>query len=170
MAESENEIILTPKKKERKDTKVTNKEIADALTRTHGIIAKAAALLSKEKSEAVGCKISITRSAISQRIKKSEMLQEAHDQAADAMTDFAEDKLFQAISDGDMTAIIFYLKCKGKKRGYIERQTLEHSGPGGGPIEVKTQEIDLSNLSDEELDAYAALSAKARGDAPPPLR
>jgi hypothetical protein len=34
MAENENEIILAPKKENRKDAKVTDKEIVDALART----------------------------------------------------------------------------------------------------------------------------------------
>jgi hypothetical protein len=149
MPDCKNEIIPAPKKKERRDAKATNKEIADALARTHGIIAKAALLLSKEKSEAAGRKISIARQTISERIKANETLQKAHDQAADAMTDFAEDKLFQAIADGDMTAIIFYLKCKGKRRGYIERQALEHSGPGGLPLQPPTFVVDFVKAGGE---------------------
>lgn len=36
--------------------------------------------------------------------------------------DFAESKLHQNIKAGKEASIFFYLKCKGKKRGYYEKQ------------------------------------------------
>ena len=35
--------------------------------------------------------------------------------------DFAENTLYTAIQNGNMTATIFFLKTRGKDRGYIER-------------------------------------------------
>lgn len=46
----------------------------------------------------------------------------------DVVLDFAEDKLHRLIEKGDVAATLFLLKTKGKKRGYVERQEVEHSG------------------------------------------
>ena len=54
--------------------------------------------------------------------------------------DFAESQLHKQIGDGSTAATIFYLKTKGKKRGYIERQ--EITGADGMPNNFKVEIID----------------------------
>ena len=39
----------------------------------------------------------------------------------DAVVDFGETALFNNVKQGKEASIIFLLKCKGRKRGYIER-------------------------------------------------
>lgn len=45
--------------------------------------------------------------------------------------DLVEDKLIDKVKSGDITALIFIAKTKGKKRGYIERSELDMSGQVG---------------------------------------
>tara|TARA_R100000963_G_C4641773_1_gene105368 strand:+ start:854 stop:1213 length:360 start_codon:yes stop_codon:yes gene_type:complete len=60
--------------------------------------------------------------------------------------DFAESQLHNQISNNSTAATIFYLKTKGKKRGYIERQ--EITGADGMPTNFQIKIID--NARDRE--------------------
>ena len=44
-------------------------------------------------------------------------------------SDLAENRLLEKINDYDTTSIIFFLKTKGRKRGYQEKQELELTKP-----------------------------------------
>jgi hypothetical protein len=49
--------------------------------------------------------------------------------------DYAESQLHKQIGDGNTSATIFYLKTKGKQRGYIERNELDLTS-GDEPIQI----------------------------------
>src|SRR5437016_1260762 len=71
------------------------------------------------------CKtMKIHRSTFYDWYKADKEFAEAADSINDLALDFAESQLFERIRSGDTTATIFYLKTKGKKRGYVERQEI----------------------------------------------
>jgi hypothetical protein len=57
---------------------------------------------------------------------------EAVELISDGVLDFVESKLHGLIESGDTASTIFYMKTKGKKRGYVERQ--EITGADNQPI------------------------------------
>jgi hypothetical protein len=64
--------------------------------------------------------------------------------------DFAEASLMKNIQDGNTTATIFYLKTKGKNRGYIERQEIT-GADGTRMFEVKViRDVDELEEGDTE--------------------
>ena len=67
------------------------------------------------------------------------------DSVADIALDFAESQLHKQISGGNPTSTIFYLKTKGKKRGFVEKTEIEHTG------DLNTT-VTLFTLPDNERD------------------
>lgn len=83
-----------------------------------------------------GCNISatcaalgISRQSFYNYKDSSEKLREQIEEADEAILDFAESKLMEHIDDGDVTSLIFFLKTKGKARGYVERTENVVSNP-----------------------------------------
>lgn len=60
--------------------------------------------------------------------KDPEFKQECED-IEESLLDLSESKLLENIKNGDNTCIIFHLKTKGKKRGYVEKQEFEVTKP-----------------------------------------
>lgn len=92
-------------------------------------------------------------------IKKDEKFKEQCDAITESLIDRAESKLHAAIEGGQAWAICFFLKCKAKHRGYVERQ--EISGPDGGPIHHALDEIP-----EEALRAIAGRGRRGTGTPP----
>ena len=83
---------------------------------------------------AIARKLGVSRGTVYNRISESTTLQQMLEDARETMVDNAESMLYKKVLDGDMTALIFFLKTQGKQRGYTQRQ--EISGPDGGPVVI----------------------------------
>ena len=74
-------------------------------------------------SVTTACKaVGITRETHYSWIREDKNYATAVESIGDLTLDFAESQLHTKIQKGDTTATIFFLKCKGKKRGYVERE------------------------------------------------
>ena len=62
-------------------------------------------------------------------IDKDEDFKQQCEDVGESLLDLAENKLLEKINKYDTTSIIFFLKTKGKKRGYIEKQEFEVHKP-----------------------------------------
>jgi hypothetical protein len=97
-------------------TDIGKKAMISALEKSLGVVATA-------------CKIvGMARETHYQWYRKDEDYKKKVDDISELTIDFAESKLHKQIEDGNITAIIFFLKTKAKHRGYIERQEVDNSG------------------------------------------
>ena len=84
----------------------------------------------------VACKqVDIPRSTYYKWLKEDEDFARAVKDIENIALDFGESQLHSQMKDGSTSATIFYLKTKGKKRGYVERQELDVS-TGENPFKV----------------------------------
>ncbi len=126
---------------------------------------KKALLTALEKSLGVvtqACKIAgISRRTFYEYVNKDAAFSQAVKDVQNIALDFAESQLFKQIQDGNTTATIFYLKTKGKHRGYVERQEL--TGAEGEPIKTEAK-TDLTKISLDELRQLKETITKLKAD------
>lgn len=94
----------------------TKKAIIEALEKSLGVVTTA-------------CKqVGVGRTTFYEYLNKDENFANEVNDIQNIALDFAESQLHKQIQDGNTSATIFYLKTKGKKRGYIERSEIQHDG------------------------------------------
>lgn len=96
---------------------IQKKLMIDALEKSLGIVTSAC--------KAVG----ISRETHYRWMREDEQYKEAVQSIEDIALDFAESQLHKQIKEGEVTSTIFFLKTKGKKRGYVERQEISQTEP-----------------------------------------
>jgi len=98
------------------------KAMIDALVKSLGVVTTAAKIAG------------IDRSTHYEWLKTDDEYKTQVISIEDIAIDFAESKLHNQIEKGDTTATIFYLKTKGKKRGYIEKQEFGMTDRNGDDV------------------------------------
>lgn len=106
--------------------KLNKKIVIEALENSGGFVSEASK------------KLRCSSQAVYDFLKRNEDVKLIKQQIDERYLDMAESKLLQLINQGNLGAICFFLKCKGKNRGYVERQEVDHSGTTTQRIEVIT--------------------------------
>ncbi len=98
---------------EQKRTQENKKKLIEALEKSLGIVTEAC-----EKAQ-------LSRTQFYKWYKEDEHFKKQVDSIDGKFIDFAETHLKEQIKNNNTQATIFYLKTKGKKRGYVERSELD---------------------------------------------
>ena len=106
-----------------KSRHIKKESMLEALEQTLGVVTTA-------------CKSTgIPRSTFSKWMREDEKFKRSVQDIENIALDFAESQLHTQMKNGNTSATIFYLKTKGKKRGYIERSELDLTS-GEDPIKI----------------------------------
>ena len=83
-------------------------------------------------------KVGISRNVHYQWMRKFPEYKKEVEEVSNITLDFVENTLFKLIQEKNIAATIFYLKTKGRGRGYIERHEIK------GDVDVKNYHITIS--------------------------
>ena len=108
-------------------TEKNKQDLLKALERSLGIVTPA-------------CKeVGITRQTYHRWYNEDTEFKKAVDEINDIQGDFVENQLFKKIKEGSERSILFYMKYKGKKRGYSD--SIDITSDGKSITEIKLIEV-----------------------------
>ena len=117
-------------------TEHNKKKLVESMERALGVVTTA-------------CKLAgLGRTTFYEYYNTDKEFKRACDDIENVALDFAESQLHKQIKGGNPTSTIFFLKTKGKKRGYFEKVKQE----------VNTVNLDITELmTDDELESKLKL-------------
>lgn len=121
-------------------------EIIAAIEKSGGFISVAAKSLG------------VSSNTIYRYIKEYPEISEAISEIETKYLDIAEAELIKSLQSGNLAAVIFFLKTKGKKRGYIERS--EMTGINGTALANVIQINVVDATTKDEIDKLRNSSDK----------
>ena len=114
----------SPRKTTKGTCKYSEADVIKAIAGTGGIIST------------ICEKLNCSRGTFYGYLKKRPAIKQAYEDEQESVLDMAEGSLFGLIQGGDLGAICFYLKCKGKARGFVEKQELDLNHKQPPKVEV----------------------------------
>jgi len=128
-------------KKETEQQRTTNGKnlMVDAMQQALGIVTTASKIAS------------VSRSQHYEWINNDPEYMRRINDVSEMAKDFVESQLFAQIKEGSTTATIFYMKCKMRERGYIEKVD----------VDMSVNRPDLSDMTTDEIRKY--LTEKKNG-------
>lgn len=121
----------------KKSTAANKKAMIAALEQSLGVVTTAA--------KTAG----ISREAHRQWMIKDQKYAMAVADIEEISLDFGESMLHKRMKDGDTAATIFYLKTKGKRRGYVERNEVDFSAAEGTRIVISNTVVRRGTVNEE---------------------
>lgn len=118
--------------KQKLQNPVKKAAMIEALEKTLGIVTSACKL------------VGITRQTHYEWLHTDEEYKKQVEDISEIALDFAESQLHRQIKDNNTTSTIFYLKTKGKNRGYVERTEVKHDLP------VESKLIEWTPANEQE--------------------
>jgi hypothetical protein len=105
---------------------ITPDQYATALRETFGNVSMAAR------------KLGVDRMSVVNAMGRHASVKQAHDEAAEQITDIAEGHLIAGVRRGEWKQVQYWLEAKARHKGYGRVYELHntHSAPDGGPVQI----------------------------------
>ena len=136
-----------------KKLNVTKEQLLKAIEGSQGLVSKVQRKLEAAISE------KISWDAVDRLIKKYDEAQEAVRAEKEAMLDIAENNIFKEMVNGDTATSKWYLRMKGKERGYEDSTKLELDGTD--PLNIN---LTGDTMTAEELAKSGDVEITGDGD------